>query len=93
MRPSPIRAARAMAFRRFFLRARKVLGWPKICKLVHGFLWKCRYKTLKLAQLLDQLGVFRATVQRRKQHRESGNTHSAAHRRTLPNQPAANYGR
>jgi hypothetical protein len=38
--------------------ARKVLGWPKICKLAHAFRWECSYKRLKLAQLLGQLGVF-----------------------------------
>jgi hypothetical protein len=35
-----------------------VLGWPKICKLAHVFLWECSYKRLKLAQLLGQRGVF-----------------------------------
>jgi hypothetical protein len=34
-----------------------VLGWPKICKLVHVFLWEYSYKRLKLSQLLGQLGV------------------------------------
>jgi hypothetical protein len=34
-----------------------VLGWPKICKLAHAFLWGYNYKRLKLAQLLGQLGV------------------------------------
>jgi hypothetical protein len=38
--------------------ARKVLGWPKICKLAHAFLWEYSYKRLKLVQLLGQLGVF-----------------------------------
>jgi hypothetical protein len=38
--------------------ARKVLGWPKRCKLAHAFLWEYSYKRLKLAQLLGQLGVF-----------------------------------
>ena len=39
------------------LRARKVLGWPKRCKLAHAFLWEHSYKRLKLqAQLLGQLG-------------------------------------
>jgi hypothetical protein len=28
--------------------------------LAHTFLWGCRYKKLKLAQLLGQLGVFLA---------------------------------
>ena len=37
--------------------ARNVLGWPKICKLAHAFLWEYSYKRLKLAQLLGQLGV------------------------------------
>ena len=39
-------------------RARMVLGWPKICKLAHAFLWECNHKQLKLAQLLGQVGVF-----------------------------------
>ena len=39
-------------------RARKVLGWPKRCKLAHAFLWEDSYKRLQLAQLLGQLGVF-----------------------------------
>ena len=38
--------------------ARKVLGWPKICKLAHAFLQEYSYKRLKLAQLLGQFGVF-----------------------------------
>ena len=38
--------------------ARKVLGWPKRCKLAHVFMWEYIYKRLKLAQLLGQLGVF-----------------------------------
>jgi hypothetical protein len=38
--------------------ARKVLGWPKRCKLVHAFMWEYGYKRLKFAQLLGQLGVF-----------------------------------
>ena len=33
-------------------RARKVLGWPKRCALVHAFLWEYSYKRLKLVQLL-----------------------------------------
>ena len=37
--------------------ARKVLGWPKMSKLVHAFRWEYCYERLKLAQLLDQLGV------------------------------------
>ena len=41
--------------------ARKVLGWPKLCKLVHALLWECSYKRLKLAQLLGKLGVFLAS--------------------------------
>jgi hypothetical protein len=32
--------------------ARKVLGWPRRCKLAHAFLWEYSYKRLKLAQLL-----------------------------------------
>jgi hypothetical protein len=38
--------------------ARKVLGWPKRCKLAHAFLWEFSYKRLKLAQPLCQLAVF-----------------------------------
>jgi hypothetical protein len=38
--------------------ARKMLGWPKICKLAHAFLWEYSYKRLKFAQLLGQLSVF-----------------------------------
>jgi hypothetical protein len=26
-----------------------VLGWPKICKFAHAFLWEYSYKRLKLA--------------------------------------------
>ena len=33
------------------------LGWLKICKLAHAFLWEHSCKGLKLAQLLGQLGV------------------------------------
>ena len=40
------------------LAARKVLGWPKRCKLAHEFLWECSCERLMLAQLLGQLGVF-----------------------------------
>jgi hypothetical protein len=39
-------------------RARKVLGWPKRCRLAHGFRREHSCKRLKLAQLLGQLGVF-----------------------------------
>ena len=38
--------------------ARKLLSWPKRCKLAHAFLWEYSYKRLQLAQLLGQLGVF-----------------------------------
>ena len=39
--------------------ARKVLGWLKRRKLAHAFLGRqYSYRGLKLAQLLDQLGVF-----------------------------------
>ena len=31
--------------------------WPTRCKSARAFLWDYRYKGLKLAQLLDQLGV------------------------------------
>jgi hypothetical protein len=42
------------------LHARKVLGWPKRCKLAHAFLWEHSYKRLKLGQLLGQLCIFLA---------------------------------
>ena len=42
--------------------ARKVSGWPKICKLAHAFLWEYSYKRLKSAQLLGQLGAFLTLV-------------------------------
>ena len=38
--------------------ARKVVGWPKRCKLDHAFLWGYSDKRLKLAQLLGQLSLF-----------------------------------
>ena len=44
------------------LAARNVLGWPKRCKSAHAFLWEYSYNRLKLAQLLDQLGVFLTCV-------------------------------
>jgi hypothetical protein len=31
------------------------------CKLAHAFLWEYKYKELKLAQLLGQLGIFLAS--------------------------------
>jgi hypothetical protein len=34
---------------------KEVLGWPKICKLAHAFLWEHSHKLLKLGQLLGQL--------------------------------------
>jgi hypothetical protein len=42
--------------------ARKLLGWPKRCKLARAFLWEYSYKRLELAQLLGQLGVFLTRV-------------------------------
>jgi hypothetical protein len=42
--------------------AREVLGWPKICKLAHTFLWE--YIRLMVAQLLGQRGVFLTLVAR-----------------------------
>ena len=54
----PRRRPRARATGRRTPAARKVLGWPKICKLAHAFLWEYSHKRLKLAQLLGQLGVF-----------------------------------
>ena len=44
------------------VQARKLLGWPKRCKLAHEFLWEYSCKRLKLAQLLGQLGVFLTLV-------------------------------
>jgi hypothetical protein len=38
--------------------ARKVLDWPRRCKLAHAFQWEYSHKRLKLGQLLGQLGVF-----------------------------------
>jgi hypothetical protein len=38
--------------------ARKVLGWPKRCKLARALLRESSYKRLELAQLLGQLGAF-----------------------------------
>ena len=35
-----------------------VFGCPRRCKLARAFMWEYGYKRLKLAQLLDQLGVF-----------------------------------
>jgi hypothetical protein len=35
-----------------------VLGWAKIYKLAHAFVWEYSYKRLKFAQLLGQLGIF-----------------------------------
>ena len=48
---------------------RKVLGWPKICKLADAFLWEHSYKRLKLAQL----GVFiaRPCLQSPVEHRHA----------------------
>ena len=43
---------------RFRNRASKVIGWPKICKLAHAFLWIYGQKRLKLAQHLGQLDIF-----------------------------------
>jgi hypothetical protein len=37
---------------------RKVLGRPRRRKSAHAFLWEYSCKRMKLAQLLDQLGVF-----------------------------------
>jgi hypothetical protein len=38
--------------------SRKVLGWPRRCKLAHAFRWEYSYKRLKLAHRLGQLGAF-----------------------------------
>jgi hypothetical protein len=40
------------------LRARKLLGWPKRCKLAHAFRWEYSNEGLKLGQLPGQRGVF-----------------------------------
>ena len=37
---------------------KKILGWPKRCKLAHALLWEHSYKGMKLAQLLGQPSVF-----------------------------------
>ena len=50
-------AMRAASFGRA-PRAREVLGWPRRCKLARPFMWEYSYKRLKLAQPLDQRGVF-----------------------------------
>jgi hypothetical protein len=44
--------------------AREVLAWYLAirCELAHAFLWEHRFKRLKLAQLLGQLGVFLTLV-------------------------------
>jgi hypothetical protein len=34
--------------------ARKVLGWPRKCKLAHAFLWEYSYKRLERAPLLER---------------------------------------
>jgi hypothetical protein len=34
------------------LQRKKMLGWPKICKLARAFLWENSNKRLELAQLL-----------------------------------------
>jgi hypothetical protein len=54
--------------------ARKVLGWPKKCKLAHACLCEYSYKRLKLAQLRGQRGVcltlgLRASLHRTAQQR------------------------
>ena len=54
----PPRAATGHGRRRRSTIAKKLSGWPKICKLAHAFLWKHSYERLKLAQSLGQLGVF-----------------------------------
>ena len=60
MRPSPTTtgASRPRSQRNSsWYCSKKVLGWPKRCKLAHASLWEYSYKRLKLAQLLGQLGV------------------------------------
>ena len=51
-------ARSALAVDREVLAARKVLGWPKRCKLAHAFLWECSGNRLELARLLGRHGVF-----------------------------------
>ena len=55
-RRQPSRRRRAAA--REVSGERKLLGWPKICKLARASLWEHSDKRLKLAQLLGQLGGF-----------------------------------
>jgi hypothetical protein len=75
--------------------ARKVLGWPKQCKLARAFMWEYSYKRLELAQLLGQLGVLLTNLlagERRPKlhaHREE----RVAERRVLAHQPAVGRGR
>jgi hypothetical protein len=57
--PAPRPPARPTALAAVLLAvARKVLGWPKRCKLAHAFRWQYSCNRLKLAQLLGQLCVF-----------------------------------
>ena len=35
-----------------------MIGWTKLCKLVHAFLWENSHNRLKLAQLLGRHGAF-----------------------------------
>ena len=60
LQPLHLRDARLHAVQRgeALAAARKVLGWPRRCKLAHAFLRGYSDKKLKLAQLLGQLGVF-----------------------------------
>ena len=39
------------------LARRKALCWPKTCKLAHAFMWGYIDKRLKLAQIMDKLGI------------------------------------
>ena len=58
------------------LAARKLLGWPRTCKLAHACLWECIDKRLHLAQLLGQSGIFLTCCcsKRRSDARSSSNT-------------------
>jgi hypothetical protein len=55
VRPNPKETSSPAAS---FWSERKVLGWPKICKLARAFLREYSYKRLQLAQLLGRHGVF-----------------------------------
>jgi hypothetical protein len=41
--------------------ARKLIGWPKLCKLAHAFRWEYSCKRLRLARLLANFASFSLT--------------------------------